>query len=72
VSRFTISPHDKAKAPTEFMANDAGSALALVERINCGDADILENGKYLFTATLSEGGFWLISVRTESPEPVET
>ncbi|WP_395393709.1 hypothetical protein WBP07_01335 [Novosphingobium sp. BL-8A] len=72
MSRFTIVPFDKAKPPTEFIGNDPGSALALVERLNYGDADILENGTYLCTATLSEGGFWLISARKESLESVET
>lgn len=64
--RFTIVPLDKTFRPTDFIAKDAGSALAMIDRYKCGEVDVMRDGLYLFTAELHEGGFWSIIERART------
>jgi hypothetical protein len=62
--RFT-SPRHPGEA-VEFYSRDVGSSLAVAARTHFPEADLSEDGKYLFTVRKEEapgGPFWCIFER---------
>lgn len=61
--RFTILPCDPSYASTEVTAIDASAVLNMVDRLHCGEADVLQDGAYSFSVRLSANGLWSIFQR---------
>lgn len=63
--RFTILPTDPSYASAEITALDAGAVLNIVGRLECHEADVLQDGKYSFSVRLSQNGLWSIFQREQ-------
>lgn len=65
--RFRIIPSDDAAEPIEIESLDAGSALYTANQIGCHEADVLEEGIYLFSVRTLGGksSFWQIFQRQD-------
>lgn len=63
--RFTIIPVDRNQPDANLIATDAGPVLAFIDRVRCGEADVLEDGRYLFSASLESCGFWSVFHRSQ-------
>lgn len=61
--RFLILAADDSFRSSEIIAPDAGSALHAVDRLDVREADILEDGRYLFSVYLNANGVWCIFQR---------
>jgi hypothetical protein len=61
--RFLILAADDSYQSTEIIAPDAGSALHAVDRLNVREADVLQDGRYLFSLYLNGKGVWCIFQR---------
>jgi len=73
--RYQIIPSDRPEASVEIDGIDAGAALHVASQLRCGQADVHENGSYLFSVrTLGgEASFWEIFQRAVNEEElVET
>lgn len=66
--RFTIVPTDQRYSSGEVIAEDASAALSIVNQLDCQEADVLEDGNYLFSVRLSETGMWTIFQREDASE----
>lgn len=58
--RFTITGIGQPEPITEIIANDPGSVLNIMFRLNCREADILRDGAYSFSARLDASEVWTI------------
>lgn len=65
---FTVVPIDQASSSTDMAAIDAGGILAVVERLNCQEADVMQDGVYAFSARLGGNGLWTIFQRDDGAE----
>lgn len=63
--RFKILPIDQAYASAEVTALDAGAVLNIVSRLECKEADVLQDDVYAFSVRLSDSGMWSIFQREE-------
>jgi len=65
--RFQILPRDNSAQPIEIDCVDAGSALYTANQIGCHEADILEEGLYVFSVRTLGGksSFWQIFQRKD-------
>jgi hypothetical protein len=62
--RYVILPTDQTHSSAEMVAPNPGSALDIVSRLDCREADVLEDGSYLFSVRKSGGtNFWHIFQR---------
>jgi hypothetical protein len=61
--RFTICPTDMSYPSAEIIAIDAGEVLSIVDRLNCHDADVLQDGVYSFSVRQCSSGMWSIHRR---------
>lgn len=66
---FKILPIDHAQSPAEVTAPDAGSLLFVIERLDCGEADVLQDDVYSFSARLGANGLWSIFQREDYVSP---
>jgi len=60
---FTILPVDRPYSATDTVGLDAGAVLNLMSRLNCREADVLEDRAYAFSVRLSACGLWTIFQR---------
>lgn len=70
---FTILPTSSDHPPFEVSSPDAAAVLHSVARFDCGEADVLEDGAYVFSVRLGTNGLWHIHQRVEAttePPPV--
>ncbi|MEJ5975057.1 hypothetical protein WG901_00290 [Novosphingobium sp. PS1R-30] len=68
---FTITPSDTDHAPVEVSSPDAAAVLHTIARLNCGEAEVLEDGIYVFSVRLDNNGLWHIHQRSEADaEPI--
>lgn len=63
MSLFTLTSDDLALTPHEFVANDAGQVLCIIHRLGWRAADIRQDGRYLYSLSLSEDGVWSLTNR---------
>lgn len=63
--RFTVVPADPHFASAEIVAQDAGPALHVISQTKCGEADILEDGRYAFSLRLGTSGVWCLFRRDD-------
>lgn len=64
--RYLIMPTDQTHSSAEMVAPNPGSALEIVSRLDCKEADVLEDGAYLFSVRKSGGAnFWHIFQRAQ-------
>jgi hypothetical protein len=68
--RFTIVPAARTARAAEVTSPDAAVVLHPAARLECGDADVFENERYVFSLRLGENGLWQIYRRAEPMEPV--
>ena len=61
--RFQILPIDQSYSSAEVVALDAASVLHMVQRLDCGEADVMRDGAYCFSVRLQEKGLWCIFQR---------
>lgn len=66
--RFLILSADKSYKSSEIIAPDAGSALHTIGRLDVREADVLQDGRYLFSAHLNGNGVWCIFKREHGLE----
>lgn len=64
MSHFTIVPADVARPQATIDAPDPGQVLHIVQKLDCGEADIFRDGEYFFSVSLQSGGLWSIYQRT--------
>lgn len=64
--RFSIVPTVSDHAPFEIWSHDAAAVLHSVARVGCGEADVLQDGAYLFSVRLGANGLWHIRQRGEA------
>lgn len=57
---FLIIPIDPAYPTIDIFADDPSPILHVIERMNCGVADVVRNGDYVFTLRLDGSGMWTI------------
>lgn len=67
--RYTIQPIDRNMSPTEQLGQDPACALHLVSRLHCKEADVFEDGTYIFSLQMDDNNLMCIFQR-ESLEPV--
>lgn len=67
--RFQIVPTDNTQAPIEVECFDAGTALYTANQIGCSEADVHEEGIYVFSVRTLGGksSFWQIFQRNDAP-----
>ncbi|MCW1427507.1 hypothetical protein [Novosphingobium sp. JCM 18896] len=65
MSVFSITPTNPDHAPFEVTSRDAAAVLHAIARADCGEADVLENGAYMFSVRLDPNGLWHIHQRVE-------
>lgn len=61
--RFTILPTDRSCSSAEITAPDASGILPLIDRLNCKEADVVQDGVYAFSARIGGNGLWMIFQR---------
>lgn len=61
---FSILPTATDHAPFDVSSHDAAAVLHSVARVGCGEADVLEDGTYVFSVRLGVNGLWHIHQRT--------
>jgi hypothetical protein len=61
--KFTISPSDQSRSSAELICPNVATVLHTVARLECGQADIFEDEKYVFSLQLSSSGLWQIYQR---------
>jgi hypothetical protein len=59
--RYSVVSTDHPCAPVAFISNDALPAMYLVQRHALKEADVFQDGTYLLSLCLSDGGMWRIS-----------
>jgi len=64
--RFKIMPIDRSCSSAEITALDAGSVLGIVDRLDCKEADVLQDDVYSFSVRLGSNGLWSIFQRQET------
>lgn len=66
---FLILPTDQPHSSAEVTAAHAGGILDYVSRLDCKEADVLEDGHYVFSVRKSgEANFWQIYQRADGQE----
>lgn len=63
--RFTILPIDPSRPPAELIAADGSAVLNALCRLDCGEANVLMDGRYLQSVRLDANGVWHIFQRDE-------
>lgn len=58
---FSILPTASDHAPFDVSSHDAA---AVLHSVGCGEADVLEDGTYVFSVRLGVNGLWHIHQRT--------
>jgi hypothetical protein len=71
VPHFTILPTDHSQPVVDVTARTAASALYMVNRLDCIEADVLQDGEYAFSVCAAQGGAWTIFQRDWTGEPDE-
>jgi len=64
--RYTVTPIDDSCTSAELISQDAAAVLPMVARLDCGEADVLEDGNYAFSLQLGASGLWQIYQRNEA------
>jgi hypothetical protein len=57
---FTIVPVDPSNSDAELTAIDGEAVLEIVGRLDCKEADILQDDSYAFSVRMSDNGVWSI------------
>lgn len=69
--KFLVCPTDQSASSTEITAANAAPALDVLSRLDCSEADVLQDGTYLFSVRKSgSANFWHIFQRAGSHEVV--
>lgn len=69
--RYVILPTDQTHSSAEMVAPNPASALDIVSRLDCKEADVLQDGAYLFSVRKSGGtNFWHIFQRAPNVEVI--
>lgn len=63
--RYKILPTDQWTPSIEVVGPDANSALHLINGLRIGEADVLVEGVYAFSARHGENGLWTIFQRAQ-------
>jgi hypothetical protein len=63
--RYTIIPTDRSSESAEIEAVDGAGVLDFVGRLDCQEADVLQDGVYAFSVRLSPSGMWSIFRRED-------
>lgn len=62
--QFLIVPSDQKFSSAQITSLDAASALHVVDRLACDEADVMEDGAYIFSVRKTgASGFWTIFQR---------
>jgi hypothetical protein len=61
--RFKILPTDQSYSSAQITALDAGAVLGIVDRLDCKEADVLQDEVYSFSVRLGSNGIWSIFQR---------
>jgi hypothetical protein len=69
--RFKIIPTDQSFSSAEIVALDAAAVLNIVGQLDCGAADVLQDGKYTFSVRLSRNGLWTIFRYDDAERPCD-
>lgn len=69
IPRYTIQLTDKPRSCVHMIAADTAAVLHMMSRLHLIDADVLEDGKYVFSVCASDGGFWTIVQRDALDTP---
>lgn len=64
--RFTIVPIDQSHQSVEVIASDAAAVLPVIDRLHCGEVNVLRNNDYVFSAETNANGFWSIFRRLDA------
>lgn len=65
--RFQIFPTNQSFSSAEVIAPDGASALVMIDRLECEEADVFRDGEYCFSARASPSGMWCIFQRECPP-----
>jgi hypothetical protein len=63
--RFKILPTDQSYSSAQITALDAGAVLGIVDRLDCKEADVLQDDVYSFSVRLGSNGIWSIFQRAD-------
>ena len=58
--RFKIVSTDRSCQSAEVIARDQGEILQIVSKLECHEADVLQDDTYSFSVRLSPNGMWTI------------
>lgn len=62
---FRIFPRDSFSPASGIEAKDAAHVLLIVGRLDCREADVLQDGVYDFSLRLDDSGAWHIFQRSD-------
>ncbi|MFC0590440.1 hypothetical protein ACFFF7_13605 [Novosphingobium aquiterrae] len=65
MARYRIFPASPALTHREIAADSAANVMAIVGRLDCREADVLDGNDYSFSLRLEESGTWCIFHRAE-------
>lgn len=63
---YTVLPSDQSFASAEIEAPDPARVFNIVERLECQEADVLQDGEYAFSIRLSTNGIWNVFQRDDT------
>lgn len=58
---YSVVSTDHASPSVAFLSNDATPAMCVVQQHALKDADVFQDGLYLLSLSLSDGGLWTIA-----------
>lgn len=64
---YKILPADPSLKSTEVRAADPACVFGIVQRLDCKEADVLQDGFYAFSLRLDANGMWSIFQREAQP-----